>query len=509
MTNIHPFVLIILDGFGFSEESEHNAIAAANKPNWDKLWQTCPHLLIQASGKSVGLPDGQMGNSEVGHLNIGAGRVVRQDSSRIEQAIQDGSFQENPVFLDAIDHAIKHHKKIHVLGLLSNGGVHSQESHLFECIKLAASRGSKQVYLHAFLDGRDSPPKSALPSLQKAEALFENLQCGNVASIVGRYYAMDRDHRWERTKIAYDLLTEANAVYQADCAVIALEQAYARGETDEFVKPTSINSKTIETGDCVIFMNYRADRTRQLTRAFLDKNFHHFDRAIHPIVNSFVSLTQYASDLPTQIAFKTDNPINTLGECIANLGLPQLKIAETEKYAHVTFFFNGGRETIFPLEERQLIPSPKIATYDLQPEMSANLLTDKLVKAIESKFYQLIVCNYANPDMVGHTGDFAATVKAIETIDACLGRVIDAVAKSQGQMMITADHGNAEMMFDPETGQAHTAHTILPVPLIYYGKPAKIAANSGALCDIAPTILSLLHFPIPAEMTGKVLIEQK
>lgn len=509
MSQIHPFVLIILDGFGYREETTYNAIAAASTPVWDQLWQSCPHLLLQGSGHSVGLPEGQMGNSEVGHLNIGAGRVVHQDYSRIEQAIADGSFQQNPVFLEAIDHAIKHDKKIHVLGLLSNGGVHSQETQIFELIKLAAARGSKQVALHAFLDGRDVPPKSAAASLQKAEELFQELKCGNIASIVGRYYAMDRDNRWERTQFAYNLLTEGLAQGIASSAIGALQMAYDRGETDEFVKPTLVNPAYIKNGDCVIFMNYRADRARQLTRAFVQWDFKEFRRQFYPRIAHFVSLTQYASDLPTQIAFTPNYPNNTLGEVIANAGLPQLRIAETEKYAHVTFFFNGGREAVFPLEDRELIPSPKVATYDLQPEMNAALLTDKLTAAIESGKYQLIVCNYANADMVGHSGNFAATVKAIETIDHCLGKIKSSVTKAQGQMLITADHGNAEIMFDPKTGQPHTAHTSLPVPLLYYGKPAKITTDSGVLSDIAPTILSLLDFSIPAEMTGKVLIKLK
>lgn len=511
MNPTQPFVLIILDGFGYREETTHNAIAAANTPHWDKLWQECPRMLIQGSGSCVGLPDGQMGNSEVGHLNLGAGRIVPQEFTRIQQSIDDGSFNENTVFTNAIDTAVKNNKKIHILGLLSEGGVHSHEAHIFALMTLAAARGSQQVYLHAFLDGRDTPPKSAANSLQKADALFAELNCGHTASIIGRYYAMDRDNRWDRVEETYDLLTKAKASHQASTALAALEQAYARGETDEFVKASSIHSKdsspvTIEDGDCVIFMNYRADRARQLTRVFTRADFSEFDISKKPNLADFISLTHYAKDLPSTVAFTPNHPQNTLGECIANQSLRQLRIAETEKYAHVTFFFNGGREQPFELESRELIASPNVATYDLQPEMSANQLTDTLVKAIDSQRYSLIVCNYANPDMVGHTGNFDATVKAIECIDRCLAKVATALAKVKGQMLITADHGNAEYMFNPNTKQAHTAHTCEPVPLLYVGQPAKVIAKTGALCDIAPTILSLMNLPIPAEMSQNLLL---
>jgi 2,3-bisphosphoglycerate-independent phosphoglycerate mutase len=511
MALVKPFVLIILDGFGYREQTNHNAIAAAKTPHWDKLWQEQPHMLIEGSGAYVGLPDGQMGNSEVGHLNLGAGRIVPQDFTRIQKSINDGSFNENPAFTQAIDDAIKHNKKIHILGLLSAGGVHSHEDHIFALMKLAAARGSKQVYLHAFLDGRDTPPKSAEGSIKKAEALFAELDCGHIASIIGRYFAMDRDNRWDRIEKTWNLLTKANAVLHANTAVEALKQAYIRGETDEFVEAASIHpagspSVTIEDGDCVIFMNYRADRARQLTRVFTRADFSEFDVAGKPNVANFISLTQYAKDLPTTAAFGPNHPKNTLGECIARQGLSQLRIAETEKYAHVTFFFNGGREQPFELESRELIASPKVATYDLQPEMSAELLTDELVKAIESQHYSLIICNYANPDMVGHTGNFAATVKAIECIDACLARVTTALNKVNGQAIITADHGNAEYMYNHDTGQAHTAHTCEPVPLVYIGSSATIIAKSGALCDIAPTILSLMKLPVPAEMSRNLLI---
>ncbi len=505
-----PMVLIILDGWGYRESEKYNAISAAKKPHWDKIWQTYPHTLIDGSGNAVGLPDGQMGNSEVGHLNMGAGRIVRQDFTRIDKAINDGEFIKNPVLISAVQKAINTHKTIHIMGLLSPGGVHSHEQHIFAMFKLAVERGTQHIYLHAFLDGRDTPPQSALPSLNRLTDLCNEYGKGKIASISGRYYAMDRDKRWDRTQLAYDLLTAGTTEYHAQSAVEALSQAYQRGETDEFVKPTAIHlihetPITIKDDDVVIFMNYRADRARQLTRAFTEPQFQGFTRKTWPKIAEFVSLTQYAVDIETQIAYPPEKLTHVLGEYISECGLKQLRIAETEKYAHVTFFFNGGIEKAYPGEDRILIPSSKVATYDLHPAMSAPELTDKLVEAILSKKYALIICNYANPDMVGHTGNFDATVQAIETIDNSLGKIMQAVQEVGSEVIITADHGNAECMFDERTNQPHTAHTNELVPCIYIGRPAKVAGLGGTLSDIAPTILYCMGLPQPKEMTGKSL----
>lgn len=506
-TSTTPMVLIILDGWGYRESEKYNAISAAKKPHWDKIWQTYPHTLIDGSGHAVGLPDGQMGNSEVGHLNMGAGRVVRQDFTRVENSINNGEFFKNSVFISAIQKAIHTNKAIHIMGLLSPGGVHSHEQHIFALLKLAVDQGAQQIYLHAFLDGRDTPPQSALTSINQLTALCNQYGKGTIASISGRYYAMDRDKRWERTQIAYDLLTSGITQYHAQNAAEALSQAYERGETDEFVKPTAIhltNEKPIiiNDDDVVIFMNYRADRARQLTRAFTESQFQGFPRKKWPKLAEFVSLTQYAVDINTTIAFPPEELMHVLGEYISELGLKQLRIAETEKYAHVTFFFNGGIEQAYSGEDRILVPSSKVATYDLHPEMSAPELTDKLVEAITSKKYDLIICNYANPDMVGHTGNFEATVHAIETIDNALGKIMQAVNEAGSEMIITADHGNAECMFDEQTNQPHTAHTNELVPCIYIGRPAKVANSGGTLSDIAPTILYCMGLPQPKEMTG-------
>jgi 2,3-bisphosphoglycerate-independent phosphoglycerate mutase len=505
-----PLVLIILDGWGYSENPVDNAILAARTPVWDRIWHDCPHTLINGSGTHVGLPENQMGNSEVGHLNLGAGRVVYQELTRIDQAISDGTFRQNTVLTGALDKAIKSGKAVHILGLLSPGGVHSHEVQIHAMIELAVKRGAMQVYLHAFLDGRDTPPRSAAASLTATDKLFDRLGKGRIASIIGRYYAMDRDTRWDRTQKAYDLLSQGKGEFQAPTAVAGLELAYARGETDEFVKATAVIPQgqyavRIEDGDVVIFMNFRADRARQITRAFIEKDFNGFtrDRIVYP--GAFVSLTEYKKEFNIPVAYPPDYPQNSFGEYIAKLGLRQLRIAETEKYAHVTFFFNGGREQPFPGEDRILVPSPKVATYDLQPEMSAPELTDKLVEAITSNTYDVIICNYANPDMVGHTGIFTAAVKAIETIDLCLGKVIDALHQVGGELLITADHGNAEQMSDNATHQPHTAHTSNLVPFIYIGRSSSIAAG-GALSDIAPTMLYLMGLKIPQEMQGTSLL---
>jgi 2,3-bisphosphoglycerate-independent phosphoglycerate mutase len=486
-----PLALIILDGFGYRENTQYNAIANADMPVWKKLWKECPHTLIEGSGRAVGLPEHQMGNSEVGHLNMGSGRVVYQELTRIDKAIETGDFFKNPVLCQALDKAKKDNKAVHILGLLSPGGVHSHENHIEAILKLARDKKLTPVYFHAFLDGRDTPPQSALPSLKK----IENISGITIATMMGRYYAMDRDKRWERTEAAFELLTNAKADYTAAAPEEALEKAYARGETDEFVKPTVIHPVKINPDDLVIFMNFRADRARQLTRVFLDHHYTHF-----------VSLTQYADDLPATVVFPPQSLNNTLGEYLSHLGLKQFRIAETEKYAHITFFFNGGIEKPFPGEERVLIPSPKVATYDLQPEMSAAELTRTLTQAIRSQQYDFIVCNFANPDMIGHTGNYEATLKALAVIDQCLSQIAEALKEVQGEMLITADHGNAECMYDEKTGQPHTAHTSDPVPLVYIGRPAEFIEKDGSLADIAPTILYLMGLEMPPEMTGKNLL---
>lgn len=507
----HPLVLIILDGWGHREEQEANAIAQAKKPHWDAFCKTYPHTLISGSGRCVGLPDGQMGNSEVGHLNMGAGRIVHQDLTRVDLAISTGEFFKNPMLTLAVAKAVKHNKAIHILGLLSPGGVHSHEQQIQAMVTLAAQQQATKVFLHIFLDGRDTPPQSAAASIEALTKHCEKLSCGKIASVIGRYYAMDRDKRWERVQSAYDLLTEGKAEFHAADALNALEQAYQRGETDEFVKATSIHAAhetphVIQEGDAVIFMNFRADRARELTQAFIDRDFNGFPRAHWPHVD-FVTLTEYDAKFPVPVAFAPERLDNILAQYLSSRGLTQLRIAETEKYAHVTFFFNGGVEQPFPGEERILIPSPKVATYDLKPEMSARELTDTLVAEIKKQKYDVIICNFANPDMVGHSGNLAATIQAIETIDECLGKIIAALHEVKGEALITADHGNAEMMFDKRTGQPHTAHTSDPVPLIYIGRNARITKTNGILSDIAPTMLHLLGIPKPDEMTGQSIVE--
>jgi 2,3-bisphosphoglycerate-independent phosphoglycerate mutase len=507
-----PIVLLILDGYGYSEKTKYNAVYAANTPVYDKLWQTCPNTLIDTSGMAVGLPDGQMGNSEVGHTTIGAGRVVYQSFTRINKSISDGDFFTNPEYVKAIDSAIANDKAVHILGLLSEGGVHSHQDHIYAMMKMAVQRGAKKVYLHAFLDGRDTPPRSAEVSLQKAQDLFAELGAGRVASIVGRYFALDRDNRWDRVKTAYDVMVTGEAEFDALTAVDGLKAAYERGENDEFVKATVICGEdeevaTINDGDSVIFMNFRPDRAREITRALIDENFTGFDRGdTHPSIAHFVQTTEYASNIKAPIAYPPEDLSNSFGEYISSLGKTQLRIAETEKYAHVTFFFNGGNEVVYPGEDRILVPSPKVATYDLQPEMSAPEVTEKLVEAIESGKYDAIICNYANCDMVGHSGLFDAAVKAVEAVDVSLGKVLAAVEKVGGEALITADHGNVEEMFDEETGQPHTQHSTLPVPFIFFSQRKGHLADGGSLADVAPTMLHLMGIPQPKEMTGRNLI---
>lgn len=505
-----PLVLMILDGWGYSEQSESNAILAANTPVMDALWQNRPHTLISGSGMDVGLPEGQMGNSEVGHVNLGAGRVVYQDFTRITKAIDEGTFNKNEALVSAIDKAVAADKAVHLMGLLSPGGVHSHEDHIVAAIKMAAERGAKAIYLHAFLDGRDTPPRSAKASLARMDDTFAQVGVGRTASVVGRYFAMDRDNRWERIESAYNLMVLGQADYQANNAVDALEAAYERDENDEFVKATVVGEAdaTINDGDSVIFMNFRADRARQMTRAFVDAQFDGFEKQKAPQLSAFVMLTQYAADIETDSAFPPEPLNNVLGEWLAKNNKTQLRISETEKYAHVTFFFSGGREDEFEGEQRVLIPSPDVATYDLQPEMNSELLTDKLIEAINAGEHDVIICNYPNGDMVGHSGVFEAAVKACEAVDACIGRVVEALEKVGGEALITADHGNAEQMVNPQTGQAHTAHTSEPVPFIYVGRDAQ-AIDGKTLSDVAPTMLHLLGMEQPSEMTGSPIMRLK
>lgn len=515
MTNRpRPLMLIILDGWGYREEKEANAIASAHKPNWNYLWATCPHTLISGCGKCVGLPEGQMGNSEVGHLNMGAGRIVHQDLTRIDQAIEEGEFDNNPIFNQAIQKAIKNQKSIHIFGLLSPGGVHSHEKQIQALVTLTAKLRAEKVFIHAILDGRDTPPRSAVHSLKELIRHTREVNCGKIVSIVGRYYAMDRDKRWERVQKAYELFTEAKAEFSATDAIHALKHAYERGENDEFVKPTTIHEPNeskvvIEDGDVVIFMNYRADRAREITSTFVDPHFDGFHRQKIPQLAEFVSLTEYDKTLKTSIAFPSESLNNILGAYLSEKNCRQLRIAETEKYAHVTFFFNGGIEAPFPGEDRVLIPSPKVATYDLQPEMSALEVTERLIQELKGERYDVIICNFANPDMVGHTGNLVATIDAIEVIDSCIGKIIACLKEVGGEAIFTADHGNAEMMFDETTGQPHTAHTRELVPFVYFGRPAEIIKTNGILSDIAPTMLYLMGLSQPKEMTGQSLLELK
>jgi 2,3-bisphosphoglycerate-independent phosphoglycerate mutase len=497
---------LILDGWGHREERENNAIAQAQTPNWRQLLATYPHTLVETHGLNVGLPDGQMGNSEVGHMNIGAGRIVYQDLTRIDAAIADGSFFHNAALLSACTMVKKSGGTLHVFGLLSPGGVHSHENHIFAMLDLAVAQGVERIAVHAFLDGRDTPPQSARASLEKLQAKCIALGNARIASVSGRYYAMDRDKRWERVRLAYDAIADAQSVYHADTAIAALDAAYVRGETDEFVKPTVISaSNRIVDGDAVVYMNFRADRARQLTQTFVDPVFAGFPQVRKIHLSAFVTLTQYSDDLKaTAVAYPPQSLVNSLGEYLAGLGLKQLRIAETEKYAHVTFFFSGGREEPYVGEDRILVPSPKVATYDLKPEMSCPELTDKLVAAIQSKKYDFMVCNIANADMVGHSGKLDAAIKAAEAVDAALGRLTAAIRASGGEMLITADHGNLEQM-RADDGQPHTQHTVGPVPLVYVGRKAML--QHGALRDLAPTVLTLMGLPLPPEMTGQSLVE--
>ena len=505
-----PLVLLILDGFGIRQERENNAIALANTPCWDSLQREFPMTALDCSGDVVGLPGDQMGNSEVGHLHIGSGRLLRQELSRVSYEIEAGIFEQNPVLCEAVDQAIKKDKALHIMGLLSTGGVHSHEDHIMAMIELAAKRGLKKIYLHAFLDGRDVPPKSADSALQLAEDTFKKIGTGRIATVSGRFYAMDRDNRWERVEVAYKAIAKGEAQYTDTSARQALADSYARNETDEFVVPTLIldeqgQAAVLDQDDSVVFMNFRADRAREISIALTSPEFDKFERGVALHHGYYATLTEYNQAFSYPIAYPSEDVKNSIGEVVANLGMKQLRLAETEKYAHVTFFLNGGRDEPFSGEDRILVPSPKVKTYDLQPEMSAAEVTQHLVSAITGGQYDLIICNYANCDMVGHTGHLEAAIKAVETIDASLSQVVAAVQQVGGQMLITADHGNIEQMVDTTSGQAHTAHTTNLVPLVHVGGHQPLS-EGGNLADLAPTMLKILNIPQPVEMTGRALL---
>ena len=502
-----PLALVILDGWGINENCANNAVCLARTPYIDALFKDFPSTRIVASGMDVGLPEGQMGNSEVGHLNLGAGRIVYQDLTKITKSIQDGDFFTNPAFVQAIDKVQASGGKLHLMGLLSDGGVHSHSNHLYALLELAKRRGLRDVCVHALLDGRDTPPRSAVDYLAELEERIARIGVGRIATLCGRFYAMDRDNRWERVERAYRALVQGIGQPASDSAA-AIAEAYQAGQGDEFVEPRIIGAPgTIDDGDAVIFFNFRADRAREITRALTEKNFTAFAREKTPRLVDFVCLSDYDATFDLPVAFPATGNPNILGEIVARAGLRQLRIAETEKYAHVTFFFNGGNEEPFAGEERVLIPSPKeVATYDQKPAMSAPQVADEVVKRIASGAYDLIILNFANPDMVGHTGILAAAIEAMETVDTCLGRVVDAVLAAGGRLLITADHGNCEQMTDAQ-GKPHTAHTTNPVPLILVDPDLRGAKlRQGILADIAPTLLQLLNLEKPLEMTGSSLL---
>ncbi|MDO4566388.1 MAG: 2,3-bisphosphoglycerate-independent phosphoglycerate mutase [Oscillospiraceae bacterium] len=500
-------MLMILDGFGYNPDSYGNAITAAKTPNIDRIFKECPHTLIGASGLDVGLPDGQMGNSEVGHTNIGAGRIVYQELTRISKEIKEGVFFENEALCAAMDAAVKSDRAVHCIGLLSDGGVHSHIEHLFALVELAKRRGVKKLYIHALMDGRDTPPESGADYMRELVKKLEETGVGRVASVMGRYYAMDRDKRWERVEKAYSALVygEGEGGYEPD-PVKAMLASYEKGVTDEFVLPVVCDRQgAISEGDSVIFFNFRPDRAREITRALVDPAFDGFERKKGFFPLNYVCFTEYDATIPNvEVAFKPTDLTNTFGEYIGEKGLTQLRIAETEKYAHVTFFFNGGNEALYKGEERCLINSPKVATYDLQPEMSAYLVCDEVVKRVESGKYDVIILNFANCDMVGHTGVFEAAVKAVEAVDTCVGKVEAAIKKIGGTILLTADHGNADKMYEPD-GSPFTAHTTNPVPFAVIGRDCRLR-EGGRLADLAPTMLYLLGLPQPAEMDGQSLI---
>ena len=501
-------MLMILDGFGNNSNEKGNAVKIAKTPNIDKLMKTCPTTQINTSGLAVGLPEGQMGNSEVGHTNIGAGRVVYQELTRITKSIEDGDFFSVPEFVKAIENCKQNHTKLHIMGLVSDGGVHSHIRHLFALLELAKRKDFEDVYVHCFLDGRDTPPASAENYIMQLEDKMKEKGIGKIASISGRFYAMDRDKRWQRIQKAYDAMVNGIGE-KATSAISAIESSYQKEVFDEFVEPTLICNgeepiATIGKKDSVIFFNFRPDRAREITRTLVDEEFNEFETKKLDLC--FVCMTQYDETIPNvNIAFKPTALVNTFGEYISKKGLKQLRIAETEKYAHVTFFFNGGEEKQYKGEDRILIPSPKVETYDLKPEMSAYEVTEKVVEAIKSEKYDSIILNYANPDMVGHTGNLDAAVKAIETIDECVGKVIEALKEVNGIVLITADHGNSEQMIDYKTGEPHTAHTTNPVPLMLFGME-NVKLNTGCLADLAPTMLDIMGLEKPQEMLGNSLL---
>ncbi|KOF57334.1 MULTISPECIES: 2,3-bisphosphoglycerate-independent phosphoglycerate mutase [Clostridium] len=505
-----PVMLMILDGFGLTDKTEGNAVAAAYKPNFDKCFNNYPHTHLGASGLSVGLPDGQMGNSEVGHLNIGAGRVVYQSLTKITKAIQDGEFYKNAALNKAVDNVLKNDSTLHLMGLLSPGGVHSHIEHLKGLLDLAKKKGVKKVFVHAFLDGRDVPPSSAKEYIENIEDYMTEIGVGKIATVSGRYYAMDRDKRWERVQLAYNAIVLGKGE-TADSALDALNKSYHDNKTDEFVLPAVVMEDgkplaQVKNNDSVIFFNFRPDRAREITRAINDKEFDGFERETLKL--EFVTMTEYDSTLEgVDVAFGPEVLTNTFGEYISSKGLNQLRIAETEKYAHVTFFFNGGVEEPNKNEDRALIPSPKVATYDLQPEMSAYLVTDELLKRLDEDKYDAVILNFANPDMVGHTGVFEAAKKAVEVVDECLGKIVNKVLELDGTVFITADHGNSEQMIEYSDGKPMTAHTTNPVPFVYVSNHSKEMRKDGVLADIAPTMLQELGLEKPKEMTGKTLVK--
>lgn len=496
-----PLALIILDGWGLSSNREGNAIAKAKTPNFDRFYAEYPNTSLEASGRAVGLPQGQMGNSEVGHLNIGAGRIVYQDITRISKSIEDGDFFQNPVLLQAMKCAVEGKTRLHLLGLASDGGVHSLLEHAYALLEMAKKEGVSQTYMHCFMDGRDVPPSSGAGYLEQVQERMQTMGYGRIATVMGRYWAMDRDKRWDRVEKAYRAMVMGEGLEAPD-GVTAVKQSYEKGETDEFIAPTVVDKDgMIREGDTIIFFNFRPDRAREISRSLTDIDFDGFQRPVFHHV-CYTCMTQYDSTLGLPIAYPPQSLDHILAEVISESGLRQLHIAETEKYAHVTFFLNGGKEAPYPNEERVLVPSPKVATYDMQPEMSASGVTTELLKHLDN---DVIIVNYANPDMVGHTGIMDAAVSAVETVDACMGKVVDAVLKAGGVAMITADHGNAEQMVNPETGEPFTAHTTDKVPFILIGHDAKLR-EGGVLADIAPTMLQLLNIPQPSEMTGKSLV---
>ena len=500
-----PVALIIMDGYGINKDTYGNAIAAAKKPNLDRYFAEWPNTIIGASGMDVGLPDGQMGNSEVGHTNMGAGRIVYQELTRITKSIADGEYLNNEAFCAAVENCKQHGGALHLMGLLSSGGVHSHNTHLYGMLELAKKAGLHEVYVHCFMDGRDVPPSSGKEFIEELAAKMTEIGVGKIATISGRYYAMDRDNRWERVVKAYSAMVYGEGV-MCDDPVKAMENSYAEGVTDEFVVPVVVDAKgVIKANDSVIFFNFRPDRAREITRTFVDPEFSGFERKNGMFPLTYVCFTQYDATMPNVlVAFKPQSLVNTLGEYISSIGKTQLRIAETEKYAHVTFFFNGGVEKQYEGEDRILVNSPKVATYDLQPEMSAYEVTDKVLAAIDSEKYDVIILNFANCDMVGHTGVFDAAVKAVEAVDTCVGKTVDAILAHGGTALITADHGNADKMFEAD-GSPFTAHTTNPVPLIVAGQKGELR-EGGVLADLAPTMLKIMGVPQPEEMTGKSIL---